>query len=143
MVEHCHHNNCCKDCNQVSEHACPEVGLRGLVPESLHLFVRPVFCSLGKRIDEVKSEAERHEDARDHNVTQSKETQVRVLKNWEFLGEEQLDWATDILGNSDHDLSSKHPEYIVEEESNKESHSDFKVAKEHILNCKDAEENSN
>ena len=88
VLEHHHHDHSRHDCDDVANDAAVEVGAGGihglLSQEGDHLVS---LAHLGKVIDaadiqgaeDVVSEAHRHEDARDHDVTQTQKGELGRL----------------------------------------------------------------
>jgi hypothetical protein len=57
---------------------------------------------------------------------------------WEF----QFNWCINTLGNSQHDVGTKHKENIIEEKEHQKQHSVLEIANEHRLKSMDAEKNT-
>merc|ERR1719354_876775 len=66
----------------------------------------------------IKTEQQRNEDSRDDNVSQAEHGEVAGTQPLlqEVLGEHQLDWRLERLGNRHHDVGAKDPEDVIDEQ---------------------------
>jgi len=61
------------------------------------------------------------EKSRDDDVAETEEGAFLPLTIEDVLGEQKLDRALDVGGNSDHDISAENPENVVEEETREQN----------------------
>lgn len=152
MVEQNHYHHSRDYCNQVPHNTTSEIATSCVVcsvneivnegvslASSLSLLLSQVGEGLDSEVlQEVKSETERHEDARNNDISQS---QNRVLRgiHTQVSRELQFNGGIDVLGHSDHHVGAEHEEYVVEEEESEEDGSVLEVAQEDELEGVDAE----
>lgn len=123
MLVDMHHEDCSHESQEVSDEGCIEVQA-GL---SLHAAV------------ETKEQS--NEDSWNDDVTKTQHGEVAGVEaiGEKILGEHELDRGFEALGDCHHDVCSKHPEDVINEESAEENAAGDDVVEMKKLNSIDGE----
>lgn len=156
MFEDDHDNYSGNDCDEVAKHYAGEIVLRAAILNAQKVFHKSVSFSislllgsdeiiellLGERSEKVVSESHAHEHSRDNNISKSEDRELRGYGG-QILREHELDGSIDVLSDSQHDISAKDKENVIEEKESQENVSGLEVSNEQVLESVDAEQNAN